>query len=273
MTGGIETAAWRVMGRSVCGASHRRRGRPNQDAIEWSCTPGGVAIAVADGHGASACFRSADGAAFAVRAANQLLAEFVERPRDIPAAEWIPEELVTRWRELVTAHTAAHPIASNGAGPSDPWLPYGTTILAVLATDTHLVYLQLGDGDILIVSKTGDVVRPWPKDPRLLGVETTSLCRAEAAADTRVFVQPIGDSAPALIILSTDGYCNSFRDDEGFVAIGRDLLQMIREDGLDKVEGKLEHWLNEATEFGSGDDITLGLLCRSAAMGGARDGG
>jgi hypothetical protein len=65
-----------------------------------------------------------------------------------------------------------------------------------------------------------------------------------------------------LILLSTDGYANSFREDRGFLAVGPDLLQMIRAEGIGPITGKLESWLREASEQGSGEDITLGILWR-----------
>ena len=74
---------------------------------------------------------------------------------------------------------------------------------------------------------------------------------------------------PELILLATDGYANSFREDAGFLKVGSDLLGIIRTDGLDKVNENLETWLTETSKAGSGDDITLGILCR---MDTAREG-
>jgi hypothetical protein len=65
------------------------------------------------------------------------------------------------------------------------------------------------------------------------------------------------------VLLATDGYANSFREDAGFLRIGGDLLEMIRQDGIEGVDGNLETWLNEASELGSGDDITVALVCRT----------
>ena len=71
---------------------------------------------------------------------------------------------------------------------------------------------------------------------------------------------------PALILVSTDGYANSFRNEAGFFKVGSDLLDMIREDGLDSISDNLETWLIEASQAGSGDDVTLGLICRMDAL-------
>jgi len=145
-------------------------------------------------------------------------------------------------------------------------LAYGSTLLAVLVTESFILYLQLGDGDILAVSKTGKVSRPLPKDERLFANETTSLCIPDAWRDFRIGFQPLFGSPPALILVSTDGYANSFRSEAGFLKVGTDLLRMIRSDGLEAVNESLEAWLTEASQVGSGDDITLGIICQTDSL-------
>lgn len=235
-----------------------------------------LAVAVADGHGSASCFRSGKGAALAVAAAVTVLQDFAARYPDyqaaaVAAAE-IPQQLVELWRQMVADDLEASPVLDSERPPNNGRLgselrAYGSTLLAVLGTLSHVLYLQLGDGDILVVSEDGTVTRPWLRDPRLLGVETTSLCGPDAAGDTRVAVEPHAGASPAMLLLATDGYANSFRDDDGFLRTGCDLLDMVRTSGVDTVERNLESWLNEASEFGSGDDITLAVLCRTALEG------
>jgi hypothetical protein len=78
--------------------------------------------------------------------------------------------------------------------------------------------------------------------------------------------RPVGVSShcapsPALILVSTDGYANSFGSEADFRKVGSDLLDLLRNDGLDKVNANLDAWL-EASRSGSGDDVTLGCLFR-----------
>ncbi len=274
---GANQSCWRVVGRSVLGASHRRRKLPNQDA--WACWPerGGTAIvlAVADGHGSSRTPRSGDGARLAVRTAVAVLRELLdgEGPLELEAlraraATALPRILVERWREAVQADVQLHPLPGSGA--AGPFGAYGTTLLAAAATSEALVLLQLGDGDILTVTDGGLVTRPVPGDARLIANETTSLSAAGAALDFRSAVISLSQTTPALILVSTDGYANSFRDDAGFRQVGSDLLTLIRTEGLEAVEANLEGWLREASEQGSGDDVTLGLLYRGASQGEGR---
>jgi serine/threonine protein phosphatase PrpC len=271
MSGMTGVASWLVTGRTVCGAAHRRRRVENQDAIGWSnAGVGGIAVAVADGHGSPASYRSAEGAVAAVKVALGALEEFAALcPEFHPRAEteamaFFRTELVARWRRAVAAHCAGHPLETDATAP--PWNVYGSNIVCTLATATYLLCVQLGDGDILMVTGEGEVTRPWPKDCRLLGVETTSLAGVDAEDDVRVLLQPASNAE--LLLLSTDGYANSFRDDAGFLKIGGDLLRMIRQRGLAEVESDLETWLNETSELGSGDDITIAMVYRAAEEGG-----
>ncbi len=272
MTPGTDTGVWEVVGRSVCGASHRRRGAGNQDAIAWSRgEDSALAVAVADGHGSAASFRSATGAQFAVQAAVSVLRDFAEKFSACDASA-LPTQLVAAWRMMVNRDLALTPFseteraALNGREGAH-WRAYGSTVLAALATPSHVLYLQLGDGDILIVSEDGSVTRPWPRDARLLGVETTSLCGPDAVEETRFAIQSHAGGSPAMVLLATDGYANSFREDHGFLRTGVDMLELIRESGIDGVERNLEGWLREASDLGSGDDITLAVLWRAAAEG------
>jgi len=261
------------MGCSVRGASHVRAGSPNQDSIGWLETPdagGGLLLALADGHGSAKCPRSEQGARFAVEAAKAVLGA-----ADLEA---LPELLVRRWREMVENHLKEEPLevsrleaveqklgrAARCSVEADPWVAYGTTLLAAAVTGTSVLYLQLGDGDILTIAENGEVSRPWARDERLLGNETTSMATRDASSEIRIHVTREPEELPELILLSTDGYANSFREEGGFLAVGEDLLRMIRSEGVGPIQGNLEEWLREASEFGSGDDITAGILWRAA---------
>jgi len=281
---------WRVIGKSVRGASHVRADMPNQDAICWLPESGAglsLILAVSDGHGSAKSFRSDVGANLAVNTAMEVLQEFLDGQPDVAnlsaikrtAEERLPQELERRWKKEVKDDIKNKPLSTDkldelqeneGASAlqaveTNPLLAYGATLLTALVAESFIVYLQLGDGDILTVSETGEVVSPLPRDERLFANETTSLCSHNSWRDFRVGFQTL-IQPPALILLSTDGYANSFRDEEAFLKVGTDIWRMIRSDGLDEVNESLEMWLTEASQIGSGDDITLGIICRMDAL-------
>jgi hypothetical protein len=276
---------WQAAGATVRGAAHVRTGLPNQDAIGWR--PAGDAalvLAVSDGHGSAKCFRSQTGAQLAVETALAVFGPLAERSPDgiDPAAlQDAAETALWRWRAAVDADLLERPLSAaelerlerkDGPGArrlveQRPWVAYGATLLIALAAERCVAYFQIGDGDVLAVSEDGEVSRPLAGDPRLFAGETTSLCSHDAVRHVRLAVHALDGEAPlapALIVLSTDGYANSFRTDADFAQVGSDLLSLVRSEGLDAVGTCLESWLHEASALGSGDDVTVGIISRVA---------
>lgn len=252
-------ARWEATHASEKGASHLRAGKENQDC-GWSGTCGDlVVVAVADGHGSARSERSDRGARFAVEVARDWLAA-VWQEAGTPGLSGpalrerfrakVDPLLVEKWRQRVRA---------DAKRDLPDWVLYGTTLLVAAATSRGVLLAQLGDGDILTVDGAGRVSRPLPRDERLLANETTSLAGADPAREMRLaWLGP--EALPALIVVSSDGYSNSFCDEKAFDQVGTDLLTMIRNEGLKAVEANLPTWLREASAEGSGDDVTVGLL-------------
>jgi Protein phosphatase 2C len=245
---------WGVVGASVRGARHIRAGTPNQDA--WVHDTAGTQttlICIADGHGGSEHFRSDVGAALAVEAGMSVLRAAID--------DDVPKRVVEAWRKAVDEHLATAPY-QGGESPRDARLPYGCTFLGIGAGEDGIRFWQLGDGDILCIDGDGNTTRLLAADPRLMGNQTTSLCMEDAASEFRVGSAPANDGDPAMIVISTDGYSNSFETEADFLQIGRDYLEMLRASGADAVGKELPAILEDTSRNGSGDDITLALLYR-----------
>ena len=196
--------------------------------------------------------------------------------------DYLPKEIVKKWKKAVVYHLK-NPFTDeefkrlgekSGANArklieKNSLLAYGTTSLTVAMEEDFIVYLQIGDGDILNISETSEVTKPLPEDARLLANETTSMCLKDAENDFRFYVQKISAAeSPQMILLSTDGYINSFSDEAGFFQAGTDILQMLgAENGYDAVSENLKSWLEEATRMGSGDDCTVGIIYRPKPIG------
>lgn len=273
---------WQVLGATVPGSSHLRSGIPNQDSFAHNSenreANAPLLLAVSDGHGSASCFRSDVGSRFAVDTFMAELQTFLtgDFGGDLTllkrtAEERLPEQLVRSWEQKVRAHLAANPVLqtewdtlSQKEGPKrvsrlqdNPLLIYGATLLGVVITPQFMLYLQLGDGEILDVDSSGLATPALEKDERLFANETTSLCRPNAWRDFRFRFQVLTDTPPAMLLLTTDGYANSFKDTTGFLQVGKDLWQMLAEDGPAFIGQQLPEWLTDATHQGSGDDCTL----------------
>jgi len=267
---------WWVWGKSVLGADHGRDQKPLQDACEYLCEHDFCILAVADGHGSDKSPYSDIGAQVAVRITCDVLAQFY---KDLfktqekvhfqnvyrMAREWLPRVLVRDWRNQIAERYKAQfpdkePINPNNTS-SEVWKLYGTTLLAVLVTSEMLILLQIGDGDILVVDENGGVLSPVPQDPRLLGVEVTSLSGKNAENDFRIPAPIIIDpSKKNLVMVCTDGYTNSFSTEHGLYKAGTDYLNILNNHGTDYLIEHLPGWLERTSDAGSGDDITVGFI-------------
>ena len=285
------TAQWRVSGESVHGAAPASDGQPMQGALAWTPPSGEgtrVILAVSHGHGRAPHFRSALGAALAVRVATTELEHLLQSPYDSaslsalrPVLERrVPRRLVRAWQTVVAAHVTERPfteaewarlVATEGAEArqrveAHPALAYAATLVSVVVRDADILYVQLGAGDIVTVAETGEVARPWGADARLLAQDTTSLGLPDAWQACRVHVQRVSAGDPALIVLSTDGSAQACRAEEGLLQGGAELLELMRRDDVAGVQHTLAGWRAATAQLGARDARTLGILSRIAPM-------
>lgn len=270
---------WKVINASVRGSAHQRSGLPNQDAVDYGTAAKGdkpyTVLAVADGHGGGRHFRSQVGSTLAVHVAVKVMAGYLATSSsDDGSLSQLGHEIVSAWDSAVQSDLTHNPFtdaeldgleAVEGAASREsvverPQFAYGATLLVAAVTESRMVFLQLGDGDILSVAADGTTSKPIETDDRLGGNETTSLCQPDAWREFRAAEIAAGAGLPVLVLLSSDGYVNSFRSQEDFLQIGKDYLQILLEQGSDTLADELPKILTEATQQGSGDDITLGIL-------------
>lgn len=259
---------------SARGAAHIRRGAPNQDFAGCEDFGDGVfALAISDGHGAALHARSADGARFAVEAClAEMRAAWRARPGALQAspqdsAREIFAGALQLWRDKVEAAIAVSPLdhaldmQSREAG-FGPYGPYGATLVAALLWPDGGLALQLGDGDLLIRDAASDaIMRPIAIDVRE-GEETASLCEAQPLLHARFAALTPWRGA----CLTSDGFAKSFADAPAAEAAAAALLDRIA-GGLPALA--LEADLAALSAQGSGDDISLAALARSAARAAA----
>jgi hypothetical protein len=278
-----EIATWQVITGSARGSSHRASGLPNQDAVASRDGPGGVVVAIADGHGHVRHFRSADGAALAVdvacRAASRAVAGLVARDTGADEAARAGQELaravVADWRAAVAGQLEVRPYTAEEQAILDlaadtPVIPYGSTLLVAVIAGRWLVCAQIGDGDMLAVRPDGSSFSPVAGDDRLDGRRTTSLCQPDALASFRTSAHDLRQVPLAALLLATDGYGNALAEEPWQPGVGRDLSRLAA--------GRDQHWFGQevpgwaqrcASADGSGDDATIALLLPGASQNSA----
>lgn len=290
---------WDLIGVSVQGYSHLRSNKKNQDSFnifpneEISSPP--IIFALSDGHGGEKYYHSDIGSRFAVESAIEILSEFIKSPliNEINAEnieemnkiikDTVCQDIVKSWRKRIfslgnrdDSRGRTDDIHREKNRPSiiDKQLePYGSTLLIGVIGLNCGIFIQLGDGDIILLYEEDQIIRPIPKDENLIANETYSLCLPAAEHYFKVNCILFGDenemdntSYPSLIMLSTDGYSNSYTSDENFEKVLIDLSKLIFENpeglqsGIKNIKDNLESWLQETSKLGSGDDITVGLM-------------
>lgn len=277
---------WTALGASTRGNWHETTGQANQDAVRVQAGPHGSSLlAISDGHGGAHSFRSERGSALAVACATRLLAGLLLRLgpavplsclRHQMQTAW-PHQVVLEWRRAVRADVRAHPFSPldfaafpepmpatppGGDWPYSAFLAYGATLLVAALTRDFVIFAQLGDGDILTVTSSGEVGRPLVRHHDFYQEQSASLCTHGAAREFQVAVLPLRAHRPALVMLSSDGYANCFGNDEGFFKVGSDLLRYARDRGSRFLASHLGAWLHDSSRDGSGDDISVALGLR-----------
>ena len=289
-----QNSNWIVTGSSVTGANHLRRDIPNQDAIDWEVKDDKLVLALSDGHGSLKYFRSDIGAQLAVESAVEVVLEEMSvdsLTTDVLSRikarvkNKLPQRIINSWLDKVKNHYQNNLFSLDSRSQAkleeielekgikarqkleeNYVKAYGATLLLVVVAEDFSLYLQLGDGEITILSETGK--RMLFTEDAKLGPATDSLCMSNPLTKFKFSLVPFAEERPLFIMLSTDGYINSFRNDNDYLQVLDDFIDLITTHGIGYLEDNLSDWLKETTEQGSGDDITLGLVCNYSVLTG-----
>lgn len=262
-----------TFGESVQGASHKRVELECQDSykkIEFE--DGTVIMAVADGHGSKSSPYSKTGSTIAVNVFCKVMKNFynsyaedteklltyLNREGDTKVAQAVDSE----WkRRVLKAHTDRKrevPLTEHGEkDKAEIYKLYGSTLVGIMITPSFLFAFQLGDGDIIYVDDTG--IDQVLQSDKILGTETHSLCKIDSWKKSISVVRRRNNDEilPALFMLSTDGFANSYKNNQEFEKTCVSYFDMIKQYGVSTVKANLKAWLSETSEMGCGDDITI----------------
>lgn len=270
MVNPLQSSRWYVIGKKVTGAAHQQQGKPCQDSYNIYNNEITV-LAAADGHGSPKSPFSDVGAELAAISAVEVCRNFYSKVKELSlgltavkryAEEELPKLIVKEWVQRVEEYHLKNGTLRNDMEPLEVHsllIKYGSTLLVSLISPEYMLFLQLGDGDILMVDGEGQLQQPIQRDERLLGNETTSLCSPQAWKEMQTAFMTLQERFPRLILLSTDGYSNSYKSREDFLKVARDYDQLAQEHGVKLIESNLSEWLEQVSAEGSGDDITVCL--------------
>lgn len=254
------------IGASRAGSSHRRAGRPCQDAVlcrELRDAAGQpvMLMAVADGHGGRRYRRSEVGSRLACEMALAVVGDaLAAAPPGDGEGDWsrwlahdLPEAVQRRWLEAVEAHWHNDP----GDGDFEPLL-YGSTLGLVVMTPRWWGHTGLGDWDLVRVEADGRArLLEEENGPTALGEATCSLCQPRAAGlfARRAGLHPLSrEEHDFALLLCTDGIRKSCATDGDFLTLAAWLARSDAE-----VASTLPEALDRVSREGSGDDVTVAI--------------
>ena len=273
-----------VFGTSVQGASHIRSDVECQDS--WKKTirnDGTIIMAVADGHGSKNCPYSKTGSCIAVNVFCKTMSEYIEHFSSSSdqlltylnreGETTFAQKICFEWQRCVKKthrnKKRDFPIIESGekAGETDfskVYEQYGTTLLGLVLANDFLFAFQLGDGDIVFIS--ANRIEPVIKGDKILGVETHSLGREDSWKKAITTVRRIdnNEDASSMFLMATDGFSNSYKNEDEFKKTCFEYLDMINQYGVKAVKENLKSWLSETSEMGCGDDITVLIAYKSS---------
>lgn len=263
MTGGVVTTCSGIAC-SVIGAAHRRQGKPCQDAslARELRSRGGerlLLLAVADGHGGSRYWLSAEGSRLAceqaVAAVEAALADHdladLERWERLLAHE-LPATIQCQWLAAVEADWRQR--AEAATQPFSP-LTYGSTLGLALLGPGWWGHTGLGDWDLVRREGASTALVSEEVEQGGQAEATASLCQADAAGRwrERAGLVPLAPTTPPFcLLLSSDGVRKSCATDADFLSLSAHLAEL--EDPATLAEG-----LAEITAAGSGDDVSVAI--------------
>ena len=232
-----------------------------------------IVVAVADGHGSSKCKYSRNGSDIAANCFCGLIKEIYKdskgnhesiiRTIRNKSSIAISKRIVDDWNERIKLSYDAI-LENNQKKKNDKEeIPefskelFGTTLLGLIIADEFIYAIQFGDGDISFVNNQN--VSSVIEADKFLGTETFSLSNEEAWKHAKEHFQRINidELKPFMIMVTTDGFANSFVDDEQYKISCKEYLKTIIDYGVDSVQDNLTQWLSETSSEGCGDDITL----------------
>lgn len=251
---------WRVVAASAIGTSHLKTDVTCQDAFAYDMLGGeGDVVVLIASDGAGSASHSDRGASLACSELLDCIRSFID---DGGQVSTISREVAYGWLENASAR-----IGHQAQVDELPVREYACTLLAAIVSTTHVCFVQVGDGAIVIRPRGDDWAYVfWPQhgeyinttifltDPASLA-SFEFLCREDAVDEVAVFT----DGIEALVLhyasqtVYTPFFDNIFRS-----------VRTVPEAGFnDELSGKLAEYLASSTICDrTDDDKTLLLATR-----------
>lgn len=243
-----------VFSKSVVGYKNIIKNKSSQDYLKFDYVNDGLICAVADGHSGDFFTYSHLGSKFACEVAIETLKKYegedIGKIKTLLDNKILQREICNRWRILVEQDIKNRlPRAFRYN-----YFIYGTTLLVVMITKNYIIYLKLGDGDI-IIKQDNEFKKVLPSYNKNI-VD----CLAEDKAyDKIIYKAVINEMNINSIIIYSDGFENSFVSyksmlkniDNTLIKYNKNIFSKM------KLEKNYDKELSDLSKSGSLDDISI----------------
>ncbi len=283
---------WLADNITIQGYAHKSVGKKCQDcSVSWQ-NKYYDAVIVCDGHGGEKYIRSDTGAYLACEAGKKVISAFMdqlirskflrskffssEKLRD-RILEQLTKSVIQTWNLAVESDYGAWPItedprfASLTDGEKEDLLhngnkAYGSTFIASVLCDRYYFILKLGDGNACVFWENAvEFAEARVKslhDEQLQFNLTTSLCSDQADKEFRYAFVKYPKNIVRGIALTTDGVINSYTSEEGYLHLIGNIFSSYAETDRKSAHNEMEDFLYTLSEKGSGDDLSVAVICR-----------
>ncbi|MCR8745014.1 protein phosphatase 2C domain-containing protein [Romboutsia lituseburensis] len=251
---------YKVLKGSAIGYKNVIKNKNSQDSLKYKSSKDYIICSVADGHSSDFFEYSHIGSKLACDISIDVIENEVDKNKDdllmMLNNEIIQKKIYDKWMfEVKEDYYKTHPKAYK-----IEYLKYSTTLVTVAMTKRYILYLKIGDGEI-IVNNDKNFLKVVPTKNNNI---VDSLGREDAFKNILFHVEDINDSAIDNIILFTDGYGNSFENE---INLYKSLIKTINKYNSNifsrlKLLKEYNLYLTKLSESNSKDDISIIFLIR-----------
>lgn len=243
-----------VFSKSVVGYKNEIKDKISQDYLKFENINNGIICAIADGHSGDFFINSHKGSKFACESAIEVLKRYedddINKMKSLLEEKIIQREICKQWRVLVNQDIKnSLPMVFK-----DNYFKYGTTLLIAMIKEDYILYLKLGDGDILI-KQNNDIKKVLPSYKKNI----VDCLAEEKAYDKMIYKIVDYEKNISSIIIYSDGFENSFVSYKSMINEIDNILIKHNKNIFAKLslEKNYDKFLSKLSKNGSLDDISI----------------
>lgn len=243
-----------VFSRSVVGYKNEIKDKTSQDYLKFENIKNGIICAIADGHSGDFFINSHKGAKFACESAIEVLKKYENEDKNkiksLLDNKRLQIEICNLWRYLVEQDMkkSLYMVFKYN------YFKYGTTLLIVMIKDDYILFIKLGDGDILI-KEDNNMKKVLPSYKKNI----VDCLAEEKAYDKMIFKIIDYEKNISNVIIYSDGFENSFVSYKSMVKEINNTLIKYNKNIFSKMklENDYDKYLSNLSKNGSLDDISI----------------